>query len=65
MGRHRQTEEVQRKIFLICFSSASIQFANGTISDVALIHGTEAYIRAMKLWDHLDVEPPLLDLENK
>ncbi|KAK5188877.1 hypothetical protein LTR72_010986 [Exophiala xenobiotica] len=64
MGTHRHTEEVQRKIFLICFSSASIQFANGTISDVALIHGTEAYIRAMKLWDHLDVEPLLLDLEN-
>ncbi|OAL33957.1 hypothetical protein AYO20_06792 [Fonsecaea nubica] len=45
------------------YGSASIQFANGTISDVALIHGSEAYIRAMKLWDHLDVDPPLLDLE--
>ncbi|KIW75457.1 hypothetical protein Z517_10198 [Fonsecaea pedrosoi CBS 271.37] len=63
MGLHRQTKEVQRKIFLIGFSSASIQFANGTISDVALIYGSEAYIRAMKLWDHLDVDPPLLDLE--
>ncbi|KIW35295.1 uncharacterized protein PV07_01998 [Cladophialophora immunda] len=46
------------------YGSTSIQFANGTISDVALIHGTEAYIQAMKRWDHLDVDPHLLDLEN-
>ncbi|KIW10881.1 hypothetical protein PV08_10180 [Exophiala spinifera] len=45
------------------YGSASIQFANGTTSDVAFLHGTEAYTQAMKLWDRLDVDLTVRDFK--
>jgi hypothetical protein len=63
MGTRRPAKEIGKKILLIYSSSVSIRFANGTVSDVAVVHGTEAYIRAMKRWQHLDTVP--ITLENK
>ena len=35
-------------------SSASIRYTNGTVFDVAVVHGTEAYVQAMKHSQRLD-----------
>ena len=57
MGTRWPAKEIGKDILLSYFSAASIQFANGTVSDVAVVHGMEAYIQAMKRWQQLDTVP--------
>ncbi|KIW24840.1 uncharacterized protein PV07_10529 [Cladophialophora immunda] len=52
------TGEIGKATLLICSSSVSIRFANGTFSDVALVKGTEAYLRAMKRWQYFVSDHP-------
>lgn len=54
MGTYGPVEEIEKRILLTCSRSASLRFPNGTITDVAILPGNEAYLGAMKYWQHFE-----------
>ena len=54
MGPCCPTYQIFTDQLLIDLSAASVQFVNGTTSDVALVHGGEEYLQAMIRWQQLD-----------